>query len=282
VRKSIGGAAAYSSIALKRYGVDVAIVSKVGRDFPEEYLLFLARNGVDISYVKMSKTNSTRFKLVYENGRRKLFLASRCEEILSEDLPQTLNYDLIHVGPVANEVPIAILKKLRKSKSIISLDLQGYVRSFKNGLVVYSYNDEAMNALRYANIVHGDEDEVTILGRDGDVLKSALKLLDRGPDILLVTKGDKGSYVLSKDKILFVPAPKPRKVVDPTGAGDIYTSIFLAHYVTSGDIEESAVIASSAASLSVEEEGLSGVSTYEEIKKRAKSIRDAVKEVKVS
>lgn len=282
VRKSLGGTAAYSSIALKRYGVDVSIVSRVGHDFPEEYLLFLARNGVDISYVKLSEFKSTSFKLIYEDGQRRLFLASRCGQILPEDLPEILEYDFIHVGPVAGEVPLSTLKELRVCKGIISLDVQGYVRSFKNGYVTYFCSRESVESLKYVDIVHGDTDEIMVLGRERSIFRAALKLLEVGPKILLVTRGEKGSYIFSRDKYFYVPAPRPRRVIDPTGAGDVYTAIFVACYVVSENILESAMMASAAASLLVEEPGLSGMGTYKEIKKRAESIRGLVKEVNMS
>jgi len=280
-RKSLGGAAAYSSIALKRYGVNVSVVSKVGYDFPEEYLLFLARNSIDTSHIKLSKLRSTSFRLVYEDGQRKLFLTSRCEQILPEDIPDELNYDLIHVGPVAGEVPPQTLKKLRRCEGIISLDLQGYVRDFRNGYVTYSYSDKAIEALRYVDVVHGDEDEVMALASGQGIGEAALNLLRIGPKVILVTKGEQGSYIFSRKRAFYIPAPKPRRVADPTGAGDVYTAIFAAHYTISNDVVEAAIMASSAASLLVEEPGLSGVGTYEEVERRAKSILSMVEEIEV-
>lgn len=280
-RRSLGGTAAYSSVALRRYGVNVSIVSKVGRDFPEEYLLFLARSGVNISYVKLSQLSSTSFRLIYDDGQRRLFLASRCNQILPEDLPETLDYDFVHVGPVAGEVPLSTLKKIRECRGIVSLDVQGYVRHFKDGYVTYSRSYEGIESLKYVDVVHGDTDEIMALGGEKSIFKAALNLLKIGPEILLVTRGEKGSYVFSRDKYLYVPAPKPRKVTDPTGAGDVYTAIFVAHYVVSDNIIESAIMASAAASLLVEEHGLSGVGTYEEIKERAKSIKELVREVNI-
>lgn len=280
-RKSLGGTVAYSSIALRRYGVDVSIVSKVGRDFPEEYLLFLARNNVDISYVKLSQSKSTSFKLVYDNGQRRLFLISQCNQIFPKDLPETLDYDFIHIGPVAGEVPLSTLKKARECEGIISLDVQGYVRRFKDGYVTYSHSYEGLRSLKYVDIVHGDTDEIMALGGGKSIFKAALNLLKIGPMILLVTRGEKGSYIFSRDKYFYVPAPKPRKVIDPTGAGDVYTAIFVAHYIVSNDILESAIMASAAASLLVEEPGLSGVGTYDEIRGRAEHIRELVKEANI-
>ena len=47
-----------------------------------------------------------------------------------------------------------------------------------------------------------------------------------------MTLGEKGSMLTKKgEKILNIPAFKPRRVVDETGAGDVYFSIFLYEFI---------------------------------------------------
>ncbi len=283
VRRALGGTAAYSGVAARRYGAEVALVSKVGPDFPEEYLLFLARSGLDLTHVRLAKLRSTSFKLVYEDGERRLYLVSRCDPITPDDLPSRLDYDFVHVGPVAGEVPLESLRALREGcAGLISLDLQGYVRALEGGLVTYRRSADALEAVRYADIVHGDEREVAALAEPGQGLSDlASSLLELGVKVLLITMGESGSYVVSRDARLYVPAAEPRRVADPTGAGDVYTAIFAAHYAATQDVEESAAMAAAAASLLVEEPGLSGLGTYVEIAERARRVRKRIREADV-
>ena len=43
-----------------------------------------------------------------------------------------------------------------------------------------------------------------------------------GVDILIITKGEKGSTIITKKGSTDVPAVEPRKVADPTGVGDAF------------------------------------------------------------
>ncbi|MFX1315442.1 MAG: PfkB family carbohydrate kinase, partial [Promethearchaeota archaeon] len=62
------------------------------------------------------------------------------------------------------------------------------------------------------------------------------------------------------------------KVIDETGAGDVYFSIFLYEFINSDkswkDIERSAYLASAAASFLVERKGPAGFKRKEEVLKR--------------
>ena len=281
VKRSLGGSAAYCSFALKRYGIDVSIISKVGPDFPEEYLIFLSRNGIDISNVKLCKRRSTSFKLVYLNDKRTLFLLNICEPILEVDLPSDVSeYDFIHIGSVVGEVPLCTIKELKKKfNGLIALDIQGYIRSFEKGKVINSPTNETFEVLKYVDILHADLNEAMALCSEKDLNKLINRILDFKIKISLITMGSEGSLVISKEGIYEVPIAKPKRVVDLTGAGDVYTAIFIAHYMLTNNIKEAAIMASSAASYLIEDWGLSGMATYDKIVKRAYLIKNLVKEL---
>ncbi|MFX1324336.1 MAG: PfkB family carbohydrate kinase, partial [Promethearchaeota archaeon] len=93
--------------------------------------------------------------------------------------------------------------------------------------------------------------------------------------IFIMTRGEHGSLIYKKEKeILKIPAFKPKKVLDETGAGDAYFSIFLYEYLQSDkswkSIESSAYKASAAASYLIEKEGLSGCETRKKVLNRVK------------
>jgi len=90
-----------------------------------------------------------------------------------------------------------------------------------------------------------------------------------------MTMGEKGSMIMKKQKkILKIPAFKPKKVVDETGAGDVYFSIFLYEFVHSdkswASIKKAAYLASSAASFLIERKGPAGFASKKAVVKRIK------------
>ncbi len=281
-RKALGGSAAYCSFALIRYGVIPVIVSKVGQDFPNEYLLFLARNGIDISYVKLTKGRSTSFKLEYFDDERRLYILGICEPIFPKDLPSNLNeYIFIHLGSVAREIPLETVEYIANNyKGIVSLDLQGYVRKFVGNNVLYEYNEEAVNVLKYVDIVHADDREASIICKSKEPWNMCLEISNYGPNIVIVSLGRKGAYLSIDNEVYYIPIAKPRVIIDETGAGDVYTAIFVAHYAITKDVFEAISLAASAVSFLVEDKGISGLVTKEKMFERIKEVLDNIKRVK--
>ncbi len=76
-----------------------------------------------------------------------------------------------------------------------------------------------------------------------------------GPNLICISLGAQGSIVIFKCKTYRVPAVKPKRVVDPTGAGDSHRAGFISALLKGYDIETAAKIASTVASFTIEAEG---------------------------
>ena len=75
--------------------------------------------------------------------------------------------------------------------------------------------------------------------------------LSVGPKIVALTLGADGALVATREKRERVPA-WPAKLVDATGAGDMFTGAFLAEYLRTGDPFAAGRYANIAAALSTE------------------------------
>jgi adenosine kinase len=80
--------------------------------------------------------------------------------------------------------------------------------------------------------------------KKGDLLKRA--------GAIIVTLGELGSRVITPDGEVTIPVVMPKKVEDPTGAGDSYRGGLISGLVRGMDIEEAARIGSVCASFTVE------------------------------
>jgi adenosine kinase len=80
--------------------------------------------------------------------------------------------------------------------------------------------------------------------KKGDLLKRA--------GAIIVTLGELGSRVITPDGETTIPVVMPKKVEDPTGAGDSYRGGLISGLVRGMDIEEAARIGSVCASFTVE------------------------------
>ena len=74
----------------------------------------------------------------------------------------------------------------------------------------------------------------------------------RRAQTVIVTRGEKGSQVLTLESEMRVPAAKPKTVKDPTGAGDSYRGGLISGLAQGKGLEECARMGSVCASFAVE------------------------------
>ncbi len=74
-------------------------------------------------------------------------------------------------------------------------------------------------------------------------------------DALIVTRGDKGSLIYTRDEELEIPAAKPSAVVDPTGCGDAYRAGLLFGLMRNLDWKTTGRIASLMGAIKIESHG---------------------------
>ena len=80
------------------------------------------------------------------------------------------------------------------------------------------------------------------------------KLLQR-TNTIVTTLGELGSRICTPDCEINIPAIKPKKVVDPTGAGDAYRAGLIMGLIQGRNIEQSAKMGGVCASFAVESHG---------------------------
>jgi len=118
-------------------------------------------------------------------------------------------------------------------------------------------------------ILKGSEEEMKLVSgqQDWNEIMNYFKQYDC---ISIMTLGESGSLVAKKDKdTIRIHAFQPEKVIDETGAGDVYLAIFLYEFLNSEKswkaVKNAAYLASSAASFEVEEKGVRGFKSKEKV-----------------
>lgn len=251
----LGGSAAYVSLAARRLESRVAVISKVGGDFPEAYRWWLDQEGVNLSGLKKVETASTtRFELKYSTDlfERTLHLKSKAPSIDADDLPNPLKAFAIHVAPIAGEVTYEVVEKLKSHADVLSLDPQGLVRRFDEGgnISLGSLADSRM--LDLINVYKSSQSEIQAVTGQTDLVSAVESVHNHGVKIVIVTLGSKGALLSVEGTRYDVPACVPAKLVDPTGAGDAFISGFLSEYVNGENILRCACVGAAMASFVVE------------------------------
>ncbi len=290
-KPSLGGSVSYCSLALSIYSQDakIGIISHIGKlNFNNSLLDKIRNKNIDLSGIKYSQVNNTNFVLDYFDHARTLTLKSKSPNLNFNDIP--LDFlknppDIFVLVPLCNEISYEYVTQILKNfpDAYIGIDLQGFIRKIdEHGKVAYIYENEIISSIKKIIdligdrlILKGSEEEMNLIAGEcddyGKVMIHCNKYDNNG--IYIMTLGEKGSMLTKRrEKVLNIPAFKPKKVVDETGAGDVYFSIFLYEFIHSDkswkSIKKAAFLASAAASFLVEKKGPDGFVSKEVVLKR--------------
>ncbi len=276
-KKQLGGSVAYVSFAAKKLGANVGVISKVGADFPKDYVDVLKRSGVDLFGLRTVRDAiTTSFALEYQNESRELTLKSCAPPMEAKDAQLGFYATTVHVCPIADEVSLEVVQKLSEKTGTLSLDPQGLLRKFDVQGRTSLKEWKMPKFLELVDVYKSSLLEITALTGMDDLKASMRQIEDFGVDIVIVTLGSKGTMLLFDKTFHRIRAILPRKTIDPTGAGDVFGGAFLAEYLRNKDPLWCACVASAAASFKLETSGPVLRCTEGEIYGRAERCFDKV------
>jgi len=262
---TFGGSSSYCSITAAKLGCETYVLSR-GNNELDEWIKKLKIHGIRVELQKSQ--NITAFVNDYTHEKRVQNLLSDAGKIKFKPKEKM---DVIHVGPVFNEVTIECVKEARKNCKLLSLDAQGFLREVKNKEVVNKFWDERDDFLKYIDLLKLGEHEISSLSRNKNYESVCNELLDLGVKVVELTLGKKGSIIAGK-KIYRIPA-YTTITIDPTGCGDVFASAFAIRYFETEDEKESGFFASSAASFVVEDFGTINIVGRDRVERRVEKLR---------
>ena len=227
-RMSPGGTAYYTATALRRLGLNVAVVTKGARN-DREFLVRELREDTVAVFWKEAKATSA-----FENTYGEDDLGTRVQTIKAMGTPfsakdvEGISASAVHLGPLVNmDMPLQVLKQAATKAKIVSLDVQGLVRPACLGRVTQQGWPDKETWLECVHILKADETEAFILSGEKDVKRAAAALAALGAREVIITLASRGSLVYANSILYNIPAWPSTKVVDPTGCGDTYMAGYL-------------------------------------------------------
>lgn len=217
-----GGKGANQAVASRRLGNEVYMISKIGQDANGSELLNSLKEeqiNVDNIFISKDKPTGAAIITVNEEGNNSIMVIPgsnmdisideihQCEEVIK-------NSDIL----VAQfETPIEATTeafKIGKENEIITI---------LNPAPAKEIPDEL---LKYTDIIIPNETEAQVLtGIEVTDLESAKRaaktFIDKDVQTVIITMGEKGAAVITKESSIIVPAFKV-KAVDSTAAGDSF------------------------------------------------------------
>lgn len=260
-RKGIlGGSASFFSVGASIFG-PVRVVAVVGGDFPEAYKELFRKRNIDVEGLTEAEGKTFHWAGEYSADfsrrtslRTDLNVFADFDPVLPRSYRQSSHVFLANIHPslqlrVLDQVPQARFK---------AADTMNYW--------IDNAFDDLKRLLERVDLLAINDEEVRMLGGGTSIVEGAGKVLQMGPQALVVKRGEHGSTLFHSDGIFFLPSYPVHDVVDPTGAGDTFGAGlmgYLAHRVggrpTFEDLRQALVCGTALASFSVEDFSLGGL-----------------------
>ena len=230
--KILGGAATYIGMASSLLGVDTAIVSVVGGDFPQEYIDLLISKGINLDGLEIVKEGKTFFwEGKYHNDlntRDTLATELNVLETFNPVVPQDRKSpDVLMLGNLHPLVQKGVLTQLEKRPGLVVLDTMNFWMDC-------AWN-ELMDVIKDVDVISINDEEARQMSGEYSLVKAAKKIMTLGPKTVIIKKGEHGALLFQGEDVFFSPALPLEDVFDPTGAGDTFAGGFSGYLAKTND-----------------------------------------------
>ena len=259
VSDALGGSAVYFSFAAGFF-TPVRLVGVVGEDFPEPFREVLAERSIDLAGLETRSGSRTfRWSGSYVGDMNE-----------AETLEVNLNV-LAEKGPTIPDsfresrfVFLANTHPALQRDLVSQLTGDAFVVCDTMNLWIETTRPELLETLK---VVHGlvlNDGEARMLTDQKNLLTAGRKILEMGPRVVVIKKGEHGAMLVSPAGVCVVPAYPTQNVKDPTGAGDSFAGGLMGYLAERGsaseaDLRAGMVRGTIAASFAIEDFSLEGV-----------------------
>jgi ribokinase len=217
-----GGKGANQAVMAARLGAHVTMVARVGQDvFGEGMRRNFEAQGIDITYITEDAQHSSGVAPIFvdDNAQNVIVIVPGANDMLSPSDVQAARPAI----QSASAVVCQLETPLETTLAAFRVAKASGVRTILNPAPAAPLPDEL---LALTDLCAPNETETELLTGQpvntlAEVERAARALLQRGPQAVIVTLGERGVLYVSGDEVLHVPALHVQ-AVDPTGAGDAF------------------------------------------------------------
>lgn len=236
-RISAVGNAANNAIGASRLGLKTAIYTVIGSDGDsQEMKKIFGEEGVDTTYVVMESGKRSNLSVVLNyNSERTIFVY---HEDRKYNLPQLANTRWVYYTSVAKGHDILhkqVPEFIKKTEAKLAFNPGSYqLREGISTLVPILQITEVL-------LLNREEAHFLIGGEIEDTKRLIAKLKEKGPQIVVLTDGKNGSFASFDGREVWQVGIPGSPVLEMTGAGDAYSTGFLAALAQGKELPEAMV-----------------------------------------
>jgi fructokinase len=238
-----GGSVANTIAGISYLGGNSSFIGKVNSDeFGRVYKKSLEKIKVNFYYSEKNENLSTGASIIFitpDSERTMCTYLGISSQLSKEDINEDKikDHELIFLEGYlwdkgkSEEMFKHVINIAKKNNTKIAMSLSDTfcVTRHRNDFFKLLVND--------LNILIGNENEINELVQKNNLLAS-INELKKINKIVVITRGENGSLVILNNEIIKCESTKVKKILDLTGAGDLFASGFLKEYLDKSNINK--------------------------------------------
>jgi sugar/nucleoside kinase (ribokinase family) len=106
---------------------------------------------------------------------------------------------------------------------------------------IESRRPDIVELIKHVDLITLNDGEARQLTDCANLVKASRWIMERGPKMVIIKKGEHGAFLFKEKSIFFAPAYPLEDVFDPTGAGDSFAGGFMGYVARTGDLSDASL-----------------------------------------
>ncbi|MDH4179434.1 MAG: PfkB family carbohydrate kinase, partial [Armatimonadota bacterium] len=225
----------YASVSASFFS-PVRLVGVVGEDFKYEHVAQLGHRDIDLAGLRRSPGKTFRWEGYYEYDLNQAHTTATELNVFQDfqpDLPpEYRNTPFVFLANIDPAFQLSVLDQMRLPK-IVACDTMNFW--------IEGARDRVLEVLARCNIALMNDAEARQLSGESNLIAAARQILNYGPRVAVIKKGEHGSFMMSRDSYFVAPGYPLEEVRDPTGAGDTFAGGLVGYLARCGDADDEAL-----------------------------------------
>lgn len=255
----LGGSATYFSLAASAF-TPVRMVGAVGEDFPIEMASEWKGRGIDVAGIEVVKGGKTfRWAGRYQgdmNAAETLKTELNVLGTFQPKIPRSFRAsDFLFLANTHPATQMSVLGQVERPRFVLCDTMNLWIEHERAAL---------LDLLKKVDGLLINDEEARMLAGTRNLIAAGKRILELGPKVVIVKKGEHGSFLFSDRLFFALPAYPIDRVTDPTGAGDSFAGGLMGSLARGGvaataDIKRGMVYGTVTASFTVEKFGTEAI-----------------------
>ena len=272
----LGGSATYFSIAASKF-VPTEVIGIVGSDFPQHCWEIFDSKNINSKNIMEESGDTFRWGGKYSDDystRETLFTELGVFEHFKPNIiSSSTDQGILFLANIQPSLQLDVLNQMKNNVSLVVSDTMN--------LWIDLDVDGLYNVIKNSDIFLLNDEEAIQLTGESDLMDAGKQLLGKGPTMVIIKMGARGSMLITKNNIINIPCVPDINVFDPTGAGDSFAGGLIGYMAKYGqnDMISAMLYASAIASFTVSGFGIDKIINLNlsEIKSRVEILRALIK-----